>query len=91
MSLAGLPEETGLGYLDTTKSILELEMEIKPLDNAISVPDGSQGVKRRARKKGSEIARSIVIPISIQQDLGMLKGRTGDTGGFSFPNGEAEA
>ena len=78
--LTNLPEETGLGYLDSFQAILELEMEIKPLEDHSHVPEGSQGVKRRGRRKEAGGTRPVTVPISIQQDLGMLKGRTGDTG-----------
>lgn len=80
MAVTNMPEETGLGYLDSSKAILELEMEIKPLEEPANTSEGSQTVKRRGRKKAVDGVRSVVIPISIQQDLGMLKGRTGDTG-----------
>lgn len=80
MALTNLPEETGLGYLDSSKAILELEMEIKPLEVSPNTSEGSQAGKRRSRKKVAEGTKAVVVPISIQQDLGMLKGRTGDTG-----------
>lgn len=83
MMLKNLPEETGLGYLDTSKAILELEMEIKRLEEPSDISEGSQLGRRRGRKKAVEGVRPIVVPISIQQDLGMLKGRTGDTGEYN--------
>lgn len=84
MFLAGLPSETGLGYLDTTKSVLELEMELK--GEADSSGDGDlapQTHGKRSRmtaKRSARLDQTKVIPVTIHQDLGMLKGKKGDTG-----------
>lgn len=85
MALAGLPSETGLGYLDTTKSVLELEMELSGGPEAAPTDLPSSQSTRRSRqvskKSGSvTLERVKSIPVTIHQDLGMLKGRKGDTG-----------
>lgn len=90
IALAGLPSESGLGYLDTSKAILELEMEITEAADAGGMLMGAEERKGRRRrvsvKTRLQKPRSTTITIDIQQDLSLLKGRKGDTGKL-FPMG----
>nr|XP_031858685.1 uncharacterized protein CI109_005920 [Kwoniella shandongensis]KAA5525757.1 hypothetical protein CI109_005920 [Kwoniella shandongensis] len=80
----------GLGFLDSSSSILELAIDLTPTlpsdfseagpssGSVVGLGDkGKRGKKRTAKveEKGVES-----VEVKIQQDLGMLKGRGGDTG-----------
>lgn len=89
MSLARLQPETGLGYLDTTKATLDLEMELVPpasgtrRTSASLLSPAAPHMKRRREKHPSRTAvarQTKTIGIEIHQDLGSLRNRKGDTG-----------
>lgn len=85
----------GLGFLDSTKSILELSLDLTPDSTPTSSSAGDAGRSEPAfavRKGRSGKSKSALggsagngngvdsIEVRIQQDLGALKGRKGDTG-----------
>jgi hypothetical protein len=105
------PDSGGLGFLDSTKSAIEIEWELSPgvqeVDRGVlktqgedttggtsgasgaSGAGGASGGSRR-RTTGTRSLkrtlpnptppRSVPVRATIQQDLGALKGRKGDTG-----------
>ncbi|WVQ83854.1 hypothetical protein IAT38_005998 [Cryptococcus sp. DSM 104549] len=73
----------GLGFLDSTKSILELSLDVSPPASADAGKDVPEPKKRRERgvrkeKAGGKGVES--VQVKVQQDLTALKGRKGDTG-----------
>jgi hypothetical protein len=102
------PDSGGLGFLDSTKSAIEIDWELSPgvheVDSGIVETRGedaasTSGIASRAGGAGSGSrrrttgaravkrtrpnpapARSVQVRATIQQDLGALKGRKGDTG-----------
>jgi len=79
-----IPNTGGLGFLDSSSQILELEILLSPhvpvVDTATDAYDATyDGRKRRAGKK-SDKAKEVRIDVKVQQDLMALKGRKGDTG-----------
>lgn len=102
------PDSGGLGFLDSTKSAIEIDWELSPgvheVDSGIAETQGEDaastsgeahrpggaGSGSRRRTTGTRglkrtlpnpaPARSVQVRVTIQQDLGALKGRKGDTG-----------
>ncbi|RSH80770.1 hypothetical protein EHS25_007106 [Saitozyma podzolica] len=102
------PDSGGLGFLDSTKSAIEIDWELSPgvheVDSGIVETRGedaasTSGIASRAGGAGSGSrrrttgaravkrtrpnpapVRSVQVRATIQQDLGALKGRKGDTG-----------
>ena len=83
------PQDTGgLGFFDRTKAVLEIELEIPPPTSSLVDDPISRGRNERRRRSHGKMAekRARVISVRLQQDLGALKSRKGDTGesGFSL-------
>ena len=88
---------SGLGFLDSTKSTLDVEIvltpDIPPLEHMESVGDDlgkstliSVPARRRRKvyKRTKEVeVQEVKVSVKVQQDLNALKGRKGDTGGSS--------
>jgi hypothetical protein len=97
MNLASTPSDEdntgGLGSLDSSKPIIELELILRPSQNGVGGDAGvgrGQGsevkVKRNQRKDGkAKKMDEIVLRVVVVQDLESLKGRKGDTGESLFP------
>ncbi|KAK8846569.1 hypothetical protein IAR55_005655 [Kwoniella newhampshirensis] len=81
----------GLGFLDSTSSTLDLSLDLTPetgsgSSEAISgktstdvpIGHGRRGKNKNSRKVEDKSVDS--VEVRIQQDIGMLKGRGGDTG-----------
>lgn len=65
----------GLGFLDASKAVLDLELEL--------FPPASPPIQSPTRTKIRDSApRSRIISVQLQQDLHMLKQSRGDTGGL---------
>jgi hypothetical protein len=93
MNLAGTDDHAlfnqqgGLGFLDSTRSILDIELFLTP-HNSLAPASPSSHSSRRAKGRASKDAKSapkennkeIKIAVQVQQDLAALKGRRGDTG-----------
>jgi hypothetical protein len=74
----------GLGYVNSTDSILEFDLVLTP-PTTIQSSNGDAEVGRRGRKSRKEKAGKIAgeevrIALRIQQDLGLLGREKGDTG-----------
>ncbi|WVQ75342.1 hypothetical protein IAR50_004961 [Cryptococcus sp. DSM 104548] len=94
MGLASVTEETshenfgksseGLGYLDSSQSVLELLIEIEPPKDlnpsALPLAIQKKGRRRKGGKKEQRKDGVVSIPVVLNQDLNALKGRKGDTG-----------
>ena len=90
----GIPDTGGLGFLDSSSQILELEILLSPhvatADPTVpSYAGGYDGRKRRTGKKEAQ-AREMRIEVKVQQDLMALKGRKGDTGGWWWDVNESD-
>ncbi|WWC67457.1 uncharacterized protein I206_101365 [Kwoniella pini CBS 10737] len=77
----------GLGFLSSNDSILNINIDLTPpvlpTSEATAVSDGNKrGMKKKAKISSGGESKKIVesVNVQIQQDLGMLKGRGGDTG-----------
>ncbi|WVN88817.1 uncharacterized protein L203_104031 [Cryptococcus depauperatus CBS 7841] len=75
----------GLGFLDSTQSVLKLSLELAPpLDVITRNASQNQVVKSKGRKqrvkKLQDESRVLGIDVQIHQDLTALKGRKGETG-----------
>ena len=82
-----IPDTGGLGFLDSSLQILELEIVLVPevvvVDpGAATYTGGYDGRKRRAGRKDERV-KEVRLEVKVQQDLMALKGRKGDTGTFS--------
>lgn len=64
----------GLGFLDGSKPVLEMDLVIQPPQ------EGSSGGQLRRGKAAKPAVKEVVVPLVVQQDLTALKGRRGDTG-----------
>ncbi|ODN91383.1 hypothetical protein L198_05897 [Cryptococcus wingfieldii CBS 7118] len=92
MSLASVKEESqhenfgksseGLGYLDSSQSVLELLIDIEPPKDSSAVPEVvyGKGRRRKGTKKEGGKDSMVSIPVVLNQDLTALRGRKGDTG-----------
>jgi hypothetical protein len=95
-AIRGTEEDSGgLGYLDPTKPILDLELVLRPplLDRGgtnqgleVRGKRGRGGALERVREKerkgkaGEGRGGEVVVCVRVVQDLKSLKGRKGDTG-----------
>lgn len=84
MQLATVSQETeekagGLGFLDGSKQLLELDLVISAEPTPPVTPPSAAGTGRKG-KGGKPEVKDVVIPLVVQQDLSALKGRRGDTG-----------
>lgn len=77
----------GLGYLDLTQSVLELQLDLtiastKSVEEVDSYHQRKDARSRGKRgKKGIEKNKEVQsVEVRLQQDLTALKGRKGDTG-----------
>ncbi|OXG16162.1 hypothetical protein C366_03866 [Cryptococcus neoformans Tu401-1] len=78
----------GLGYLDLTQSVLELQLDLtiastKSVEEVDSYHQRKDARSRgkRGKKKGIEKNKEVQsVEVRLQQDLTALKGRKGDTG-----------
>lgn len=88
-------DKGGLGFLDSTQSVLDIELiltpPISPSETQLSgrTPKISTGTRSKGRDakgnkrvKGNE--REIRGGVQVQQDLTALKGRKGDTGALTI-------
>ena len=81
-------EQGGLGFLDSTKSVLQIDLllTLKPADTPIATHEATGGRKPRRGRAGGRAAhrqpqaQEDVVGVQVQQDLSALKGRKGDTG-----------
>ncbi|WWD08174.1 hypothetical protein V865_006285 [Kwoniella europaea PYCC6329] len=95
MSLASTSPETteltiddnsgGLGFLNSNESILEITIDLTPplplSSSNVPVNGGSVHKRERGQKKKPPQNRSVDnVVVKVQQDLGMLKSKKGDTG-----------
>lgn len=79
-----LGESTGgLGYLDATQSILQLDLELVPPMKG-AVPKAAKGRSRRTNGAATSREEAMVVSVQLQQDLHTLKTSKGDTGTLSF-------
>jgi hypothetical protein len=80
------PDTGGLGFLDSSSQILELEIVLAPevvvSDPAVATFTGAYDGRKRRPGKKDERAKEIRLEVKVQQDLMALKGRKGDTGEF---------
>ncbi len=79
----------GLGFFDSTKPILEIELDLLPASTTLTDPVGKRGgngAKRSSKAEIDERGKVQSINVTLQQDLGALKSRKGDTGGFPQVN-----
>ncbi|KAI9639572.1 uncharacterized protein MKK02DRAFT_39888 [Dioszegia hungarica] len=75
-----LGESTGgLGYLDATQSILQLDLELVPPMKG-AVPKAAKGRSRRTNGAATSREEAMVVSVQLQQDLHTLKTSKGDTG-----------
>lgn len=65
----------GLGFLDGSKPLLEMDLVIQPPQQS----SGGGGPQRRGKAPKTSV-KEVMIPLVVQQDLTALKGRKGDTG-----------
>ncbi|WVQ97517.1 hypothetical protein IAU59_004631 [Kwoniella sp. CBS 9459] len=94
-SALGDADTGGLGFLDSNSSILELSIDLLPAATVaspvINKKDKESGSDKRGGnrskrtvyktdKRSESISKGKSVEVSIQQDLGALKGRRGDTG-----------
>ncbi|ORX36948.1 hypothetical protein BD324DRAFT_479323 [Kockovaella imperatae] len=68
----------GLGFMDASKSVLELSWELFPPGHSSLSP--SIAPRRRRGTVRSEAVKPIQVQVNLQQDLGLLKASKGDTG-----------
>ena len=90
-------EQGGLGFLDSTKSMLQIDLLLTPKPAATpTATHGTTGgaMPRRGRAGGRAAhrqpqAQEDVVGVQVQQDLSALKGRKGDTGKSRASSGKS--
>ncbi len=68
----------GLGFLDGSKPLLEMDLVIEPPQQS-----SGGGGHQKGGKAPKASVKEVLIPLVVQQDLTALKGRKGDTGELS--------
>lgn len=87
-------KNNSLGYLDSSTSLLEINLHVTPQDhgfvdqslssNRLSARSSRRSGSEHQKIKGNEGSRTkeIVVNLKLHQDLTALKGGGGDTGKF---------
>ena len=85
-------QQGGLGFLDPSKAVLQLDIVLKPDVTELPMQFGTAPPRPRRERgrlggrieKKTLVAKEVAFGIQVQQDLSALKGRKGDTGERTF-------
>ena len=78
----GPPRKAGLGFVDSAKDTMEIDLELRRPDSPDVDQVTSPKIKhsRNHRPKKPEMRKEMTISVTIHQDIGALRNRKGDTG-----------